>query len=293
MISADTFSAPVVGTINDVERVLIDHPVDEVFVVGGAEELVSLLPVVESFIKRGRLVSVVTAPGTTVQGVSGRVTNFSGVPMISFGPMPKDEMALGLKRIIDVGVSLAGIVVLSPIMAAVAIAIKIFDPGPIFFRQERLGVGGRSFRVYKFRSMRADAEDILRANPIMHRQYVDSGYKLPEREDPRISKLGSLLRKTSLDEIPQLWNVLVGDMTLVGPRPIVPAELENYAPYEDLLLSVRPGITGQWQVKGRSKIGYPERAILDFDYIGGHSILEDFRIMMRTVPAVLMRRGAH
>ena len=120
-----------------------------------------------------------------------------------------------------------------------------------------------------------------------------NGYKLPEDEDPRISRLGRFLRKTSLDELPQLWNVVRGEMSIVGPRPIVPAELENYAPYADLFLTTRPGLTGRWQGSGRSDIQYPERAFMDLDYVGLNSLLSDISIMLRTVPSVLLRRGAH
>jgi lipopolysaccharide/colanic/teichoic acid biosynthesis glycosyltransferase len=141
--------------------------------------------------------------------------------------------------------------------------------------------------------MRADAEEVLRNTPRMYRRYVENDFKLPERDDPRISALGRFLRRTSLDELPQLWNVLRGDMTLVGPRPIVPEEIEKYQPYGDLFLSVRPGLTGHWQVSGRSDVQYPERAFMDIDYICSRGMLSDFSIMLRTVPAVLRRKGAY
>jgi lipopolysaccharide/colanic/teichoic acid biosynthesis glycosyltransferase len=140
--------------------------------------------------------------------------------------------------------------------------------------------------------MRADAERILRADGELYRRYVANDFKLAEAEDPRLSSLGRFLRRTSLDELPQFWNVLRGDMTLVGPRPIVPAEIEKYEPYADLFLSVRPGLTGRWQVLGRSGIRYPERAFVDFDYIGGAKLRDDLSILLRTVPAVVRRRGA-
>jgi exopolysaccharide biosynthesis polyprenyl glycosylphosphotransferase len=293
VVSAESFLVPVVGTVEDLDRVLVEHPVDEVFVVGGADDLVGLAPIVEQLITRGRVVSLVSTPATAARGVRGRVTEFSGVPMISFGPMPRDEVTLGLKRVVDVVISAGALILLSPVMTAVAVAVKLFDPGPIFFRQERLGEGGGPFRLYKFRSMRVDAERVLRASPHLYRRYVENDFKLPDSEDPRISPLGRLLRKTSLDELPQLWNVLKGEMTLVGPRPIVPAEIANYEPYADLFLSVRPGVTGHWQVNGRSTVSYPERAYMDLDYVGNYSVTSDLAIIARTVPAVLMRRGAH
>jgi exopolysaccharide biosynthesis polyprenyl glycosylphosphotransferase len=293
VVSAESFAIPVVGTIEDLDQILVDHPVDEVFIVGSAAEIVGLASVAEELLKRGRIVSLVSTPATAAQGVRGRVTEFSGVPMISFGPMPRDEVTLGTKRVVDVLISAVALAVLSPVMFVVALAIKLSDPGPMFFAHERLGTGGRRFKLYKFRSMRTDAEEVLRLNPLLYRRYIENDFKLPEDDDPRISLLGRFLRKTSLDELPQLWNVLRGDMTLVGPRPIVPAEIEKYEPYADLFLSVRPGITGHWQVSGRSDVQYPDRAFMDLDYICSRSVVSDLGIMFRTVPAVLRRKGAY
>ena len=293
VMAAESFSVPIVGTLENLDRVLTEHPVDEVFVVGGAEELARLAPVAQTLIERGRVVSLVTPLSSGTHGLRGRATEFNGVPMISFGPMPRDEVGAGMKRAIDVVTASAAMFLLSPVMLLVALLISVLDPGPILFRQERLGRGGERFGIYKFRSMRADAEEALRSDARMYQRYVENGYKLPEDEDPRISRLGRFLRKTSLDELPQLWNVIRGEMSIVGPRPIVPAELENYAPYADLFLTTRPGLTGRWQVSGRSDIQYPERAFMDLDYVGLNSLLSDISIMLRTVPSVLLRRGAH
>jgi exopolysaccharide biosynthesis polyprenyl glycosylphosphotransferase len=293
VISAETSSVPVIGTLEDLDRILADQPVDEVFIVGGASELAELAPVAQTLIERGRVVSLITPLASGQHGVRGRVTEFNGIPALSFGPMPKDEVALGINRALDVAVAAAALVVLSPVMTVVSILLKILDPGPILFRQERLGQCGRSFLLYKFRSMRVDAERLLRADGALYRRYVENDYKLPEAEDPRISPLGRFLRKTSLDELPQLWNVIKGDMALVGPRPIVPAEREKYEPYVDLLLAVRPGLTGLWQVNGRSAVRYPARAFMDFDYVAARSLRGDLALLARTGPSVLMGRGAH
>jgi lipopolysaccharide/colanic/teichoic acid biosynthesis glycosyltransferase len=238
------------------------------------------------------MVSLVSTMSSGRNGVRGRVTSFNGVPMLSYGPMPRDEVSSGIKRVLDVAVSSVALVMLSPLLLAIAGAVRASDGGPALFRQTRLGLGGHPFPLYKFRSMRADAERILRADGELYRRYVANDFKLAEAEDPRLSSLGRFLRRTSLDELPQFWNVLRGDMTLVGPRPIVPAEIEKYEPYADLFLSVRPGLTGRWQVLGRSGIRYPERAFVDFDYIGGAKLRDDLSILLRTVPAVVRRRGA-
>ncbi len=289
----DVGSLPVLGRLPDLEQVLVDHPVDEVFVVGGARQLAELAPLVQSMTERGRVVSVVSTLQGSADGVRGRVTEFSGVPMISYGPMPRDELGAAAKRVMDVAVSAVALLSLSPLFVAVWLAIRIWDPGPSLFAQQRLGLGGNRFLLYKFRSMRVDAEAALKADPALYQRYVDNDFKLPEAEDPRISPLGRFLRRSSLDELPQLFNVLRGDMSLVGPRPIVPDEIAHYQPYADLFLAVRPGVTGLWQVSGRSDVRYPERAFMDLDYIGNNSVAKDLRILLRTVPAVLGRKGAH
>ena len=293
VVSSEAFSVPVLGTLKNIDDILNRHEVDEVFIVGGASELAELSPVTDALIRRGKVVSIVSVMAAGLAGVRGRVTEFAGVPMISYGPMPHDEINAFLKRGVDVLVATVGLVIMMPLMAAIAVAIKIFDPGPALFRQVRLGERGRPFQMWKFRSMRTDAEEVLLSDPELYARYVANNYKLADSEDPRISRIGAFLRRTSLDELPQLVNVLKGDMTLVGPRPIVPRELEMYAPYHDLLLSVRPGLTGQWQVNGRSEVPYPQRAHMDLDYVAGHSVGEDFSIMVRTLPSVVRRRGAN
>jgi exopolysaccharide biosynthesis polyprenyl glycosylphosphotransferase len=268
-------------------RTLETEPGDEVFVVGGATEIAALAPVARSLIEKGHLVSLVSPGFGGEHGVAGRITQFSGIPTISFGPVPRDPVGSGIKRMIDVAGASIVLVLAAPVMLIVALLIRILDPGPIFFRQERLGMGSVRFWMYKFRSMRVNAEEALKADGKLYLKYLKNDYKLPELEDPRITPLGRFLRKTSLDELPQLLNVLKGDMSLVGPRPIVPGEIENYRPYADMLLSVRPGLTGMWQVRGRSRIRYPERAFLDLDYVGSHSVSRDISIMVDTVPSVV------
>jgi exopolysaccharide biosynthesis polyprenyl glycosylphosphotransferase len=292
-ISAETLTIPVLGTVSDLNTVLANYPVDEVFLVGGAADLAEMAPTAQDLIERGRVVSLVTPLASDHHGVRGRVTEFSGIPMISFGPMPHDEMRTGVKRLTDVAAAGSALLLAAPLLLCVALVIKISSRGPVLFGQDRLGLGGRHFRLYKFRSMRPDAVQVLESDPELHARYVANDYKLAEHEDPRISRLGRFLRRSSLDELPQLWNVLKGDMTLVGPRPIVPDEIEKYAPYGDLLLSVKPGLTGHWQVSGRSEVQYPERAFMDIDYVGNNALRSDLSIIARTVPAVMRRRGAH
>jgi exopolysaccharide production protein ExoY len=284
---------PVLGRFSDLDRVLVERPVDEVFIVGSARQLAELAPTAQTLIERGRIVSFVATLQAGPHGVSGRVTEFAGIPMVSYGPMPRDPVSAGAKRVLDAVVAGVALVVLSPLFLVVAVLLKLLDPGPALFHQDRLARGGQLFKIHKFRTMRVNAEALLRADEALYQRYVANDFKLPEQEDPRVSKLGLFLRKSSLDELPQLWNVLVGEMSLVGPRPIVPAEIDHYRPYADLFLSVRPGVTGYWQVSGRSNVRYPERAFLDLDYIAHHRLTDDLSILFKTLPAVLLRKGAH
>ncbi len=187
----------------------------------------------------------------------------------------------------------AALALLSPLLLLIAAMVRLDSPGPIFFRHRRLGRHGRVFDCYKFRSMYVDAEERLQSDPALYQEYSDNDYKVPEALDTRITRVGRFLRRTSLDELPQLWNVLKGDMSLVGPRPIVPEEIRHYDEEGSLLLSLKPGMTGLWQVNGRSNVAYPERAVLELEYVQDWSLGKDIFILLRTIPVVLGQRGAH
>jgi exopolysaccharide biosynthesis polyprenyl glycosylphosphotransferase len=220
--------------------------------------------------------------------------HLAGIPLLSIGGCGLSDLERVTKRFLDVAASILLLTVLAPLLALVALAIKLSSRGPVLFAQERLGAGGCRFRLYKFRTMRKDAEKALQSDPDLYQTYVANNYKLPQGRDPRVTALGKFLRKTSVDELPQLLNVLKGDMSLVGPRPIVPREIEKYGDYASLFLSVKPGLTGYWQIQGRSGItDYARRAELDIEYIRDQSLRNDVDILLRTVPAVLRGRGAY
>ncbi|WP_231735441.1 sugar transferase [Gracilibacillus massiliensis] len=199
-----------------------------------------------------------------------------------------------IKRLMDLAGSLIGLIITSPLFLVVSIMYFFGDAkGPLFFKQQRYGKNGKIFYIYKFRSMVMDAEKKLKNNKDLYQKYLSNNYKLEQEEDPRITKLGKFLRKTSLDELPQLINVLRGDMSLVGPRPIVEEELLEYKNKRNDFLSVKPGITGYWQVSGRSEIGYPERVDLELYYVYNQSIYMDIKIIIQTLIVVLLKRGAY
>jgi exopolysaccharide production protein ExoY len=195
------------------------------------------------------------------------------------------------KRLLDVTVSLILLVVLVPLFVALVVAVKASSPGPVLFRHQRVGRGGRTFDVLKFRTMECGAEERLASNPRLRALYVSGDYKLSNQCDPRVTGLGRVLRASSLDELPQLFNVLVGDMSLVGPRPVVPGELPLYGEHDAAYLALRPGVTGLWQVSGRNVIRFPQRAEIDADYRRRCSAALDLKILASTPIAVLTRRG--
>jgi lipopolysaccharide/colanic/teichoic acid biosynthesis glycosyltransferase len=231
-------------------------------------------------------------PGFAGLPLHAQVTCVDRQMRVSLFAVRDGRMDRVLRRLLDVVGSVVLIVLLAPLLGAVACLVWAGLGRPVIFAQQRIGRDGRLFGLYKFRSMVANAEEVLRASPAIYERYVAANFKLPEGEDPRITRLGRWLRRTSLDELPQLWNVLRGDMSLVGPRPIVPDEIAEYGDYGRLLQRVKPGLTGVWQVSGRCTIPYPERARMDLRYIGERSLALDMQLLLRTLPAVISRRGA-
>ncbi|HEV3468130.1 MAG TPA: sugar transferase [Pyrinomonadaceae bacterium] len=199
------------------------------------------------------------------------------------------DMYVICKRVVDIVVAALLLVAALPLLACVALAVKASSRGPVLFRHRRLGLGGREFECLKFRTMVADADEELRRNNFLRRQFEQT-YKL--RHDPRVTPVGAFLRRTSLDELPQLLHVLRGEMSLVGPRPIVRPELEKYSIYGEKLLTVKPGLSGLWQVCGRSDTTYPQRVMMDMHYIDHRSLSLDLRLMLLTVAAVVRKSGA-
>jgi len=197
------------------------------------------------------------------------------------------------KRFLDISVALFALIVFSPVFLVISMFYLFGENrGPVFYQQRRIGMNHQEFGIFKFRSMVVGAEEKLYANKALYNKFVENGYKLPTEEDPRITKFGAFIRRTSIDELPQFINILIGNMSIVGPRPVVEKELIEYGDRVDKFLSVKPGAMGLWQASGRSDIQYPERADLEISYVDQASLWFDFKILFMTVFAIFKGEGA-
>jgi exopolysaccharide biosynthesis polyprenyl glycosylphosphotransferase len=280
---------PVLGMLSELEEILNRHALDLVIFAAERERLEDIEEAVLLCEERGVAVKVsLNLFPARIARVS--VEDVEGVPMLAFSTTPHEVLPLAMKRTFDVVVSAAVLVLLAPLFGLVALAIKLDTPGPVFFRQRRVGLSGREFTLYKFRSMVADAEEQLH---LVRELNEMDGPVFKSRRDPRVTAVGRWLRKFSLDEFPQFWNVLRGEMSVVGPRPPLPDEVRRYKRWQRRRLSVRPGITCTWQVSGRSEIDFHDWMKLDLEYIDTWSFWGDIQIVLRTIPAVLFGKGAH
>ena len=231
----------------------------------------------------------ITLESAALQGL-GEDVRYSAVAPAKLGA----QLSLDLCRLLDILIALSVLIFIAPLMLTIALMIRAQDGGPALFRQDRIGEGGKTFKCLKFRTMVIDAEARLNAllarDPEARKEW-DADHKL--RKDPRITMLGAFLRKSSLDELPQLFNVLKGEMSLVGPRPIVAAEVPRYGRWFSYYCAVKPGVTGLWQVNGRNDVSYRRRVALDVLYAKTIGVRRYVQIMVATVPAVLMRSGSY
>jgi exopolysaccharide biosynthesis polyprenyl glycosylphosphotransferase len=281
---------PNLGYVGSLAGLLDRQPVDEVvFAVPGKHPQI-LRDAMASCEVRGVDVLVNLPPTVPSKGKMA-IANLSGFdyPLLNLRRTPTSEARLAAKRLLDFTGALIGIIVAGPIMLATAIAIRITDPGPVLFRQVRAGRNGRKFTMLKFRSMVMDAEK--RKAELMHLNEMD-GPVFKIKRDPRITRVGRFIRKTSIDELPQLFNILLGDMSIVGPRPPLPSEVDQYEPWQRRRLSVKPGLTGMWQVSGRNQIDFDDWMKMDLEYIDNWSLWLDIKIILKTIPAVVLRSGA-
>jgi exopolysaccharide production protein ExoY len=281
------------GVLENGDRELAKSDADELFVVGAAPSLHSSDNPAVRFLRQGKSVHIVpdVVDATLFRQTLGEI---GGMPVLSMSCGRLTWFEEFVKRTFDLTCGLILLALSAPLWLLTAILIKLTSPGPILFCQQRLGKEGRPFTMLKFRTMRVRAEDELKRSPELYERYLANNFKLPAGEDPRLTPIGGPLRALSIDELPQLLNVLKGEMSLVGPRPIVPLEIEKYGDFAPLFLSVKPGMTGHWQVSGRSEIlEYRQRVELDLKYIRDQSIQTDIEILLRTVPSVFRRKGAY
>ena len=279
----------VIGTLKDLPDILHNQPIDEViFIVPrsklGAMESSLLICETEG------VKATIAVDLFELKIARARQTDIEGLPLLTFESTAAEGWALFIKRAFDMIASGAGLILLSPLFLAVALIIKITSPGEVLYKQKRVGLNGRSFTLYKFRSMYKGSHE--RLAELMERNEM-KGPVFKIRNDPRATPFGKFLRKTSMDEIPQLFNVFMGQMSIVGPRPPIAEEVAKYEPWQRRRLSMRPGITCLWQISGRNGIGFDEWMNLDLEYISHWSLWLDLKILMRTVPVVIFGIGAY
>jgi exopolysaccharide biosynthesis polyprenyl glycosylphosphotransferase len=218
------------------------------------------------------------------------VKEIGHVPLLSLNKMRLTGTEVAMKKVLDYVGATFGLILLMPLFVVLAITIKRSSPGPVFYRRRVVGAGGKEFGAFKFRTMVTNADQVLEQHPELKAEF-EKNFKL--KDDPRVTRIGHILRKTSLDELPQLFNVLRGEMSLVGPRMITAEEVAKYGKWRMNLLTVKPGITGLWQVSGRSDVDYDGRVRLDMHYIRNYTVWLDLRVLFQTVPAVLRKEGAY
>jgi exopolysaccharide biosynthesis polyprenyl glycosylphosphotransferase len=282
---------PVLGSIREIEAIVSRHGIEELIVASSSLSRLELLELFERVSPLQQVELRLSSGLFEVLATGVRVRSAGDVPLMSFNKLRLDPLEAVLKSLLDYSLTLLALILLSPLLLLIVLLIRLDSPGPILYRRRVLGVGGQQFDAFKFRTMYVNGDHLLTQYPDLLEE-LRTTHKL--KRDPRVTKVGTWLRKYSLDEFPQLLNVLCGQMSLVGPRMISPAEAELYGQLRINLLTVKPGITGLWQVSGRSDISYDERVRLDTHYIRHYSIWQDLQILfIQTLPAVIGGRGAY
>jgi exopolysaccharide biosynthesis polyprenyl glycosylphosphotransferase len=283
---------PVLGAYDDLLRLVQEQHAAEVLIApatGQLGDLHDIAGVIAKLEEQGTMVRL--AMNFLPRSISRLSFDQLGedFPLLTFSNTPGNEVLLAVRRVADVIIAMALLVLLCPLLLAIAVGVKLASPGPVLFRQVRCGLHGRRFTFLKFRTMRTDAE---RLKPLLEPFNEMDGPAFKMTNDPRVFPFGGFLRRTSLDELPQLWNILRGDMSFVGPRPSVVDEVNQYEPWQRRRLSMKPGLTCLWQISGRNELTFDEWMRLDLEYIDNWSLWLDIKIAFKTIPAVLLGRGA-
>jgi exopolysaccharide biosynthesis polyprenyl glycosylphosphotransferase len=286
----DDLPVPVLGDTRNILRVCREQGADTVLVSRGGYASSHELRRIAWQLEGSDIDLVVVPSLTDVAGPRIHMRPVAGLPLLHVEEPQVDEAGGLSKRVFDLAVAAAALAVLAPAMLVIALLVKLHDGGPILFRQARVGREGRTFHMLKFRSMRVDAEQLLAE---LQDRNEGAGVLFKMREDPRVTPVGRVLRRYSLDELPQLLNVLKGEMSLVGPRPPLQREVDLYHDDVHRRLLVRPGLTGLWQVSGRSELSWEESVRLDLFYVDNWSMLTDLGIIIKTVRAVVGSSGAY
>ena len=295
----ETLPAPFLGGLDSVRELAMEGRISHVLVAREDLSRGRLVDLAHSWMAENLQVSLVSSV-FEVMVARASASMLGGVPLANLQTSPQRGWRLRGKRMLDLGVSILGGIFLLPLLSLIALTIKLTSKGPIFFKQPRVGRNGKEFTFYKFRSMHSDSDDdthrryveaLMRGEPAGVNIHGENVYKLVD--DPRVTRVGHFLRATSLDEFPQLWNVIKGDMSLVGPRPCLPYEWELYEDWQRPRLAVLPGITGLWQVSGRSQVPFEEMVLLDLHYNSNWSLGLDLSLLLKTVPVVLNGSGGH
>jgi exopolysaccharide biosynthesis polyprenyl glycosylphosphotransferase len=282
-----TVDGPILGGIDDIERIFHDRVIDEVAVCLPVSDWEFIEPVTVLCKEEGKAVRIPLAD-IGLGWFTGRIEDVDGVPVLSHVLVPDQVVGMLAKRAMDIAMAIAGLIVLTPVFAVIGAIMIATEGRPVFFRQVRVGLQGRPFTIVKFRTMVPDAE--ARLGDVAHLN-IRHGHAFKAYDDPRVTGIGAFLRRSSLDELPQLWNVLKGEMSLVGPRPPLPGEVERYDVWHRRRLSMKPGITGLWQVEARQEPEFDRWVECDLSYIDRWSLALDLRILARTIPVVLVGTG--
>ncbi len=278
------------GSLENLDQIINEQSIQEIIITSSALDRVQILDIFQKYGTSSKIRLHLSSGVYEIITTGLKVREYAWVPLVEVNKVRLTGFDLFLKTVMDYGLTIPGILLISPLLILIAILIKLDSPGPIIHRRRVMGVNGKEFDAFKFRTMHVNGDEILKQYPDKLHE-LETTHKI--KDDPRITRIGHFLRKTSLDELPQLFNILRYEMSLVGPRMISPPEMQEYKKNGLNLLTVKPGITGKWQVSGRSEISYKQRVQMDMYYIRNWNIWLDIQLLLQTIPAVLTKRGAY
>ncbi len=280
----------VLGGLKDLEEIIVKEHIEEIIVAPTALNREQLLEIYQIGTRKPDITVRLSSGLFEILSTRVRVKEFAYVPLLQLSDTRITGIDMVLKTLIDYMLTIPGLILISPLLLVIAVAVKLDSHGSILYRRRVMGLNGTEFDAYKFRSMYTNGSEIIETNSDM-REELEINFKL--KDDPRVTRVGKFLRKWSLDELPQLFNVILGQMSLIGPRMISPPEMEKYGKWGMNLLTVKPGITGMWQISGRSDLSYEDRIRMDMNYIRNWTLWLDIFILLHTPSAVVQKKGAY